>query len=241
MSYDSLIETEVVGDFLVELHYDSDGANNPREWDTLGTITQCARMRNFEITDKGASWYSRDADMLKEYFKDNTVFALPLDICHYGANGVRIRVGEFDPSYEWADLSTIDGFIYVEADKIMKEYSLSDPETAMMHATMVTEHVYDESVPPKLVTCSIAQVLKGEIETYVSYLNGEVYGYIVRKAVRDEDGEIDKDDRSGEEVDSCWGFVGDRDYCFAEGRSQAEWSTNKRKVEDKRAEWMMAL
>lgn len=43
------------------------------------------------------------------------------------------------------------------------------------------------------------QNLKAEIELYNQYLNGEVYGFILR------------DNNTEEEIDSCWGFFGD-DY-----------------------------
>ena len=48
------------------------------------------------------------------------------------------------------------------------------------------------------------KVLQGEVETYSQWANGEVYGYTVT-------------DEAGEEVDSCWGFIG-LDYAREEAK-----------------------
>lgn len=180
----SLIDHEVVGEFLVEVRYDPDGSDSPRDWDNLGTITQCSIQRNYNISDKHADYKARHPAYLMERFKEDGVYALPLNIADYGSNGIRIRVGDFDPDYDWADESNIDGFIYVTREKIMKEYSLNDPEIAFMHAVLIKDHVIDESQPnaPKYIATSIDKVLRQEIETYQKYLNGEVYGYVVREA-----------------------------------------------------------
>ena len=52
----------------------------------------------------------------------------------------------------------------------------------------------------------IADHLRQEVATYDHYLTGNCYGFVV-----------EKDD---EEVESCWGFLGDYDgYCLAEAKS----------------------
>lgn len=40
-------------------------------------------------------------------------------------------------------------------------------------------------------------------ETYTAWANGEIYGFILA-------------DASGEQLDSCWGFIGERSYCESE-------------------------
>ena len=48
-------------------------------------------------------------------------------------------------------------------------------------------------------------ILRGEIVTYDAYLGGRVYGYVI--------------EQDGEEVDACWGFVGDYETdCLPEAR-----------------------
>ncbi|WP_420415699.1 hypothetical protein [Marinovum algicola] len=49
-------------------------------------------------------------------------------------------------------------------------------------------------------------VLRGEIVDYDAYLGGRVYGYVI--------------EQNGEEVDACWGFVGDYEtHCLPEARN----------------------
>lgn len=54
------------------------------------------------------------------------------------------------------------------------------------------------------------EILRAEVEVYNSYLTGDVYGY----EVKDADGKV---------LESCWGFIGDTDYCLNEGVAEAEW------------------
>ncbi len=51
--------------------------------------------------------------------------------------------------------------------------------------------------------------IRAEVSEYDSYLTGEVYGYIVK-------------DTDGNELDSCWGFIGDMSGARSEARSVAE-------------------
>ena len=53
------------------------------------------------------------------------------------------------------------------------------------------------------------RVLLQEVETYDEYLTGQVYGYVI-------------EDKSGEHLDSCWGFYG-YNYCNQEAESAAEY------------------
>lgn len=52
--------------------------------------------------------------------------------------------------------------------------------------------------------------LENEVKTMDSYIRGEVYGYIV----------YDADDQ---ELDSCWGYLGDADWCIEEAKSVADY------------------
>ena len=63
------------------------------------------------------------------------------------------------------------------------------------------------------------QCAKGEIETYLAWANGEVYGYIVK-------------DENGKTLDSCWGFYG-RDEAEKQAKSMIEYYQDQEKKEDK--------
>jgi len=50
----------------------------------------------------------------------------------------------------------------------------------------------------------VLQHLKSEVKEYSAWANGEVYGFVV-------------EDSEGDEVDSCWGFIGDPEYAMEAG------------------------
>lgn len=62
----------------------------------------------------------------------------------------------------------------------------------------------------KKVHEAAVRCMQGEIKSIDDYLTGNVWGYRVL-------------DADGEELDSCWGFVGDEEYCRSEGEAAAEW------------------
>ena len=51
--------------------------------------------------------------------------------------------------------------------------------------------------------------IRGDVKSYDYYLTGECYGFVITG--------ID-----GDEIDSCWGFLGDSKYCVEEAKSAAE-------------------
>jgi hypothetical protein len=58
----------------------------------------------------------------------------------------------------------------------------------------------------KKLRARVEDMLRSEVETYDDFLGGRIYGYTV---------EVD-----GEEVDACWGFVGDfEEHCLPEARA----------------------
>lgn len=62
----------------------------------------------------------------------------------------------------------------------------------------------------------IEEALRGEVEVYSSYLEGDVWGYRVEQKVTvhetrtDLDGNVisDEEEADWDEVDSCWGYIG---------------------------------
>lgn len=55
----------------------------------------------------------------------------------------------------------------------------------------------------------VVAMLEQEVKVYSAWLEGDVTGFIV-------------EDEEGEHLDSCWGFIGDQDYCLAQGKESAE-------------------
>ncbi len=86
---------------------------------------------------------------------------------------------------------------------------------------------WGKKIASKQVRDKAYACLRAEIEELDNYLTGQVYGYRVY-------------DPEGEEVESCWGFFGDSDYCLSEGVSVAEYLEAEAE-KNKRAAWRAAL
>lgn len=57
---------------------------------------------------------------------------------------------------------------------------------------------------------TVKDILRSEVDVYSAWANGEVYGWEVL-------------DPQGEQVDSCWGYIGDSEYAFNEAIESAAW------------------
>ena len=85
-------------------------------------------------------------------------------------SGLSISTHSFNDPWD----SGQTGIIFASIDKIREEYGV-------------------ETITPE-IRQKAEDLLRGEVEQYDAYLNGECYGYELYK--------------SGEVVDSCWGFTG---------------------------------
>jgi hypothetical protein len=91
------------------------------------------------------------------------------------------------------------GYIYVSKEAVKKEWKV-------------------KRISPKLAQ-TIEKNLDGEVETYDSYLRGDVYGFKV-STIPTEEGFEDE----GEELDACWGFIGDYNgYVLEEAKRSADY------------------
>jgi len=64
---------------------------------------------------------------------------------------------------------------------------------------------------------SCIDYMESEVKTYDSFIRGEVYGYCIT------------DEETDEEIDSCWGFIGDSDYCMEEAEGIVKYYIEKDK------------
>ena len=109
-----------------------------------------------------------------EYLEDLPKGTITLPLYLYDHSGITMSTTKF--SCPW-DSGRV-GFIYVTPET-MKQEMIDTPEKA-------------------------AEILTNEVETYDTYLRGEVYGYIVEKPST-----CDHGDTHWELIDSCCGFYGD--------------------------------
>jgi hypothetical protein len=113
---------------------------------------------------------------------------------HSGDVYALCQAGNF-PDRRW-DVSPLVGFISPHPDvdsDVIKEYH-----------DLVAEGKDDEA------RAVLVDRLNSDIKVYNHYLAGEVYGYTVGLYNRDGDQLV--------ESDSCWGFIGESEYCLQEAK-----------------------
>lgn len=166
------IQTVTIGKKTLRIVTDED-SESPRAWDNLGKMV-CFH-REYNIGDK----HDFTVDSFNEFIKRKDIVKLPIFL--YDHSGLWIKTSKFiEDSAGW-DTSFI-GYIYVEHDKIKKEYG------------KVTKKTIEKAI----------DVLENEVKTYNDFISGNVYGYIIEKAVK-----CDKCNHvSFEIIDSCFGFIG---------------------------------
>ena len=200
------VRSKEVGGYTVNVKIDDDpGAVSPRDWDNLGTIKSFSRHLLDEYTGpKYASVPAADvpAEVLVQCDQwDDDVPMAELDLTqprHFIA-WLQITGAEFLTLYAY-----VHGGIALSAGT---DVLICPWDSGQVGYYFTNQEIIDKfGTPPDRVRAC----LLGEVEEFAAYLRGEVYGY----QVEDEDGEI---------IDSCWGFIGDSDYCLTEGVAVAEY------------------
>jgi len=179
------IETISYKKCAIKIYQDED-AQNPREDDNAGTML--CRHDRYNLGDLKDGKTRRDVqptvEEIIEITKRDDVLWLPLYL--YDHSGITIKAGS--PNANWTerggrfacdgagwDTSTV-GIIYITKEKAVQEWG---------------KKLCTKEVAKKAITC-----LEGEVETYASYLEGDVYGYVTEGP-------------DGEDIGSCWGFFPD--------------------------------
>lgn len=166
----SLVASYRKNDEVLEIYYDS-SPMDPREWDNLGTMV-CLHGRyslgdfhSYRVTD-----YSSWEEVREAIEKDHDI-AVILPIYLYDHSGISLSTTPFNCPWDSGQV----GWMFVTKQKLREEYGVK----------RVSKKLKEKA----------EKVLQGELENYSDYVNGEVYGYIIK-------------DKSGEIVDSCWGYYG---------------------------------
>ncbi len=140
----------------------------PREWDTLGTMI-CFHKR-YTLGDKHnfkSGDYNSWEEMEKVIAKQFNAVVLPIYL--YDHSGITINTTGFNCKWDSGQI----GFIAISKEKVRTEFGWKN---------------ITKSRKKQLI-----KSLESEVETYDSYLRGEVFGFEVK-------------DNNGEIIDSCYGF-----------------------------------
>lgn len=161
-----MIEMKLKNGQTLEIHQDQYG-ESPREWDNICQLI-CFHKR-YNLGDKhniNHGDYESWDDLVDNNFSEDDIV---VNIYMYDHSGISIATKPYRCPWDSGQV----GIAVIKKAKIKQEYgTYSDATKAMAR-----------------------KCLESEIETYNQYLQGEVYGYVLK-------------DEQGEEIDSCWGFYG---------------------------------
>jgi hypothetical protein len=187
------IETIEVEGMTAELHYDCDTCESPRDWDNISVFAFFHRnYSNESELDSGdfGGW-----DEMREHIESRDgLDAICLPVYLYSHSGDTISTSPFSCPWDSGQL----GFAYVTREKARNEFGWK----------RITKEREEK----------ILDLIRGEVETYDTYIKGEVYGYIVK-------------DKDGDELDSCWGYY-DREDCLETAKGNAKYQAQlQREIE----------
>ena len=181
------VSEERIDNYLIRTYYD-DCPESPRSWDNLGTMV-CFHKR-YSLGDEHDynhndynSWDEMEKDIIK---KENVGVILPLYL--YDHSGITMNTTGFSCNWDSGQV----GFIFISKKKMLEEYG----------GKIVTKKLKER----------VSEYLKGEVETYDQFLQGDIYGYKIFKVT-----ECDHGHEHEEELDSCWGFYGEEN-CLDEAK-----------------------
>lgn len=113
-------------------------------------------------------------------------------VCKHG--GYNLGDTEEEPD-NYEDCIVLPLYLYDHSGITMSTSPFSCPwdsgQVGVIYAKKGSEGMDDKT----LEAC-----LESEVKEYDNYLTGNVWGYVIK-------------DSAGNFLDSCWGFVGDEDYC----------------------------
>ncbi|MDF9301988.1 hypothetical protein P5P81_05385 [Tritonibacter mobilis] len=175
---------------IIKIHHDPD-AESPREWSNLGTLI-CWH-RRYRLGN------SHQFDSPEAFLRDLVDTSDQRDL---SMEQLRDRAER--------EAILLPVFLYDHSGLAMNTIRFHCPwDSGQVGYVYVTLEAVREEFGAKRVTKALREkakdILRGEIVSYDAYLGGRVYGYVI--------------ERDGEEIDACWGFVGDYETgCLPEAR-----------------------
>jgi hypothetical protein len=166
--------------YTLEIEQDPEPCNPRTEFDCFGKMVCFHKRyslgdRHDYRTEDFGNWDEMEGQLVK----DGAVVVVRLFLLDH--SGISISTEDFNDRWD----SGVVGFYVVTRKDILDNFL----------AKRLTKKLRDKA----------REIVKGEVETYNQYLQGDVWGFVIK----DEDGEI---------VDSCWGFYG-REYAEEEGKA----------------------
>lgn len=198
------IYSETIGKYRVDIFPDECPTCPVTDWDVLGTFTRYYEGKRHvaETNDKNPA-SSLQGEF--EYCKDNKMSVI------FGFNVGRYERLNWE-EIKWWEINEdtaddFDGIYYISSSEIKKEYGKK--KTAIKNEKTGKK----ERFTPRQMTI---RGMVAHLKEMRDYYEGNVYGYVVT------------DTETGEETDSCWGYIGDFDgYVLEEAKRVIEWNIDR--------------
>lgn len=174
----------------IKIYQDLD-PESPREWSNLGRLI-CWH-RRYRLGD------SHQFDSPEAFLRDlagvSAQSDLSMDQLRERAERKAILLPVFLYDHSGLAMNTIGFHCPWDSGQVGYVYVLLEAVREEFGAKRVTKALREKA----------EDILRAEIVSYDAYLGGRVYGYVI--------------EQNGEEIDACWGFVGDYETgCLPEAR-----------------------
>jgi hypothetical protein len=183
----TLVETiEAENDkVVIEIHRDDNPVNPRTEWDNDSEMVMFHSRYNLpnDINYNESDFNSWDE--MKERIKNDNDIAEILPIYMYDHSGITIRTTPFECRFDSGQI----GFIFITKEQARKSHGVK----RLSKKVMATVH----------------NNLLADVKAYDQFIQGEVFGYVIKNKETDE------------ELESCWGFFG-MEYCIEEAKAVAK-------------------
>jgi hypothetical protein len=128
-----------------------------------------------------------------------------------GDKGVDPR--EIQAVTERKDVVWLPVYAYIHSGIVLNTTGFHDPWDSGQSGVIYIEHAkireeYSRKRITKALVRKVEQLLVSEVKEFSDFLAGEVYGFVVESP-------------QGDVIESCWGFIGDLDYCRDQAKESA--------------------
>lgn len=149
-----------------------------------------------------------------------------IDRCRYSFGDNQLSYDELQKIASSSDHISLPIYMYDHSGITINTTGFSCPwdsgQVGVIHVSKADARMnFSVSRITKRVRQKVLDALRSEIKELDDYLTGQVYYYKVL-------------DQDGEELDSCYGFIGESEYCLKEGLSAAEFFSNQQGATNER-------
>ncbi|MCZ4257776.1 hypothetical protein O4H53_19685 [Sulfitobacter sp. G21635-S1] len=185
-----LVYEEAYQGHIIKIYHDPD-AESPREWSNLGTLI-CWH-RRYRLGD--SHQFESPEAFLRDLADVSDQSDLSMDQLRERAERKSVLLPVFLYDHSGLAMNTIGFHCPWDSGQVGFVYATREAVRKEFGVKRVTKALREKA----------EDILRGEIVTYDAYIGGRVYGYVI--------------EQDGEEVDACWGFVGDYETgCLSEAR-----------------------